>query len=53
VKGEPFQMAFDIASIAARTLNNVQVEISHYGGITAGRQEIPAPRVDASCTLLA
>jgi hypothetical protein len=35
VKGEPFQMTFDIASIASRTLNNVQVEITHYGGITA------------------
>lgn len=34
VRGEPFEMTFDVASIASRTLNDVRVQISHSGSIT-------------------
>jgi hypothetical protein len=35
VVGEPFEMTFDITSIATRTLNDVHVDLTHHGGITA------------------
>jgi len=35
VLGEPFEMTFDVRSIATRTLNDVRVELTHNGGMTA------------------
>jgi hypothetical protein len=47
VLGEPFEMTFDVKSIATRTLNDVRVELTHHGGITATAATIEG----GTCTL--